>query len=119
MFWKVAKGVEGVELTKDKDEVRAANGVELRPTDEDLEELHTKRNDGVAEELKPAKDAVFLNLSKDFKEMTAKLSLVESKLKVVSFSSHPRNSVACELIICHLAMLGVPPMWNASHTNRK
>lgn len=75
------KGVEGVELTKDKDEVRAANGVELRPTDEDLEELHTKRKDGVAEELKPAKDAVFPNLSKDFKEMTAKLSLVESKLK--------------------------------------
>ncbi|EXC03122.1 Vesicle-associated protein 2-2 [Morus notabilis] len=104
------KNVEGFELAKVKDEFRAANDAELRPTSDDSEELHPKSKENL-EELKPAKDAVFLNLSKDFKDMTSKLSVVESKLKEAeltimklteekSKNTQEREVLKHELLIC-------------------
>ncbi|PON88253.1 Vesicle-associated membrane-protein-associated protein [Trema orientale] len=66
---KAVKDFEGFEPTKDQDELRAANDMEPSLTTEDVEEPE------------PAKDGLFLNLTKDFKEWTSKLNIVDSKLK--------------------------------------
>ena len=80
------KDVEGFEqLTKDKNESRTEDDLSLTPTTNDSEELHENKEEDM-EELKPGKDVVFLNLTKDFKELTSKLNVVDSKLKEVRFS---------------------------------
>ncbi|PON80279.1 Vesicle-associated membrane-protein-associated protein [Parasponia andersonii] len=66
---KAVKDFEGFEPTKDQDELRAANDMKPCLTTEDVEEAEL------------TKDGLFLNLTKDFKELTSKLNIVDSKLK--------------------------------------
>lgn len=55
------------------DELRTAKGVDSRPADD-------------VEGLKPVKNDVDLNISKDFEDLKSKLNMMDSKLREVSYS---------------------------------
>lgn len=61
-----------IETAEELDELRAAECVDSRPSDD-------------VEGLKSVKNVVELNITKDFEDMKSKLNTMDSKLREVSF----------------------------------
>jgi len=70
---QLAEDVKGIETAEEVDELRAAKGVDSRPADN-------------VEGLKPVKNDVDLNISKDFEDLKSKLNMMDSKLREAEFN---------------------------------
>ncbi|XP_062176261.1 vesicle-associated protein 2-2-like [Alnus glutinosa] len=70
---RLAEDVKGIETAEEVDELRTAKGVDSRPADN-------------VEGLKPVKNDVDLNISKDFEDLKSKLNMMDSKLREAEFT---------------------------------
>jgi hypothetical protein len=74
------------------DELRAAKDVDSRPAVD-------------VEGLKPVKNDVDLNISKDFEDLKSKLNMMDSKLREVNFSHCRFNFIEAILELCFICLL--------------
>lgn len=79
------------------DELRAAKGVDSRPADN-------------VEGLKPVKNDVDSNISKDFEDLKSKLNMMDSKLREVSFTHCSFNFIEANLDLCFI-LFSCPCVW--------
>jgi hypothetical protein len=92
LYCQLAEDVKGIKTAEEVDELRTAKGVDSRPADN-------------VEGLKPVKNDVDLNISKDFEDLKSKLNMMDSKLREVSYSHWRFKFIEANLDLCFICFL--------------